>query len=562
MYRLAATVCVIGIALPFAVSADPGGNWQSDLVFYCSPDSSGWTNGKIVDLTGGNGWATYSSTVAHGSVAFDIFEGTLNISTIVNGHFQNTNGLGSWSYNDCGGFSSGESGFVLMYPSAAWSPMRSWAQSGSGVSPTSDYAIIEFGVNTPLVHVVSGAISSNTTWHTGRIYKISRAASIDSGITLTVEPGAIVKFATATSSLTINGTLNAIGSVASTTYFTSLHDDLIGGDTNGNATSTSPNANDWELITIGSGGTANFGYAEIRYGGANSSPMIHNNGGTLTIATSTIRNSAAHGIKTSAGTTTVTNSDVAFNDYGLYLAGGSMSITASSTIHNNTTYGAFNNTSATSSFFAENNYWATGTSTATSGPYHVTLNPGGTGDSVSSYIDFDPWIGKASTTSLAHYVIEGSTAVQPGLCNVPYHASTTYATALTNAVNTWNAQPRVSLAATSSTSSIWTVLIYDVNKPYESWRGQTSHGYALELLPSQATSTVELNTYYLDNDQNTSVTQKTVTHELGHVLGLDHSFSGNVMYAHPSSQTALGDQDLIDYDYQWGYERDWTNVCL
>jgi hypothetical protein len=28
-----------------------------------------------------------------------------------------------------------------------------------------------------------------------------------------------------------------------------------------------------------------------------------------------------------------------------------------------------------------------------SGPYHATLNPTGTGGSVSDYVDFDPWLG-------------------------------------------------------------------------------------------------------------------------------------------------------------------------
>jgi len=37
---------------------------------------------------------------------------------------------------------------------------------------------------------------------------------------------------------------------------------------------------------------------------------------------------------------------------------------------------------------AENNNWG-----AVTGPYHPTLNPGGTGDSVSDNVDFEPWLG-------------------------------------------------------------------------------------------------------------------------------------------------------------------------
>ena len=37
---------------------------------------------------------------------------------------------------------------------------------------------------------------------------------------------------------------------------------------------------------------------------------------------------------------------------------------------------------------AESNWWGDAT-----GPYHPTANPGGLGDSVSDYVDFDPWLG-------------------------------------------------------------------------------------------------------------------------------------------------------------------------
>ena len=36
---------------------------------------------------------------------------------------------------------------------------------------------------------------------------------------------------------------------------------------------------------------------------------------------------------------------------------------------------------------ADSNWWGHAT-----GPYHLTLNPGGMGDSVSDYVDFDPWL--------------------------------------------------------------------------------------------------------------------------------------------------------------------------
>lgn len=404
-------------------------------------------------------------------------------------------------------------------------------------------------------------IATSTTWQHGKTYKISGNVQINSGVTVTVEPGAIVKFDTATSSsLIINGTLNAAGSTASTTFFTSIKDDIVGGDFNNDGVTTSPNFGDWGNITINTGGTATIGNAVVRYGGDSgiADGMIRNNGGSLNIATTTVSYSETTGIMNITGTTTVVASDISFNDYGLYLGGGNISVTATSTIHDNVDYGAFNATAATSSFFAQNNYWATATATAESGPYNLGSNPTGTANPVSDYISFDPWIGKL-VTDLPHYVITDSAAIQPAACILPYTASTTYTAELNNAINTWNALPRIDIVAATS-SSIWNLEINDEYRPDQVWRGLTSHGYVIVALPDQATSTILLNSYLL-NGNSSNYIEKTIAHELGHALGLNHSFNGNIMYALAAPQTALGSQDELDYDYQWSTERDWTNVC-
>jgi len=57
-----------------------------------------------------------------------------------------------------------------------------------------------------------------------------------------------------------------------------------------------------------------------------------------------------------------------------------------SNISGNAGYGV-RNTAPSSLVLAEYNWWGDST-----GPYHPTLNPGGLGDSVSDYVDFDPWL--------------------------------------------------------------------------------------------------------------------------------------------------------------------------
>lgn len=79
----------------------------------------------------------------------------------------------------------------------------------------------------------------------GQVYAISGGINVPAGERLTTS-GAILKFRFNTS-MTVAGELLAQG-----TTFTSIHDDVAGGDTNLNGFDTQPNAGDWAAITFGS----------------------------------------------------------------------------------------------------------------------------------------------------------------------------------------------------------------------------------------------------------------------------------------------------------------------
>ena len=95
---------------------------------------------------------------------------------------------------------------------------------------------------------ITSSITTNTTWGptgtvVGDIFWVRNSIGINPGVTLTIEPGVIVKF-DLFRNLTISGTLTAAGTVGNEIVFTSIRDD-VGGDTNGDANATVPNASDW-----------------------------------------------------------------------------------------------------------------------------------------------------------------------------------------------------------------------------------------------------------------------------------------------------------------------------
>ncbi len=104
---------------------------------------------------------------------------------------------------------------------------------------------------------VSGAISSNTTWTSDNIYILNQKVVVESGVTLTIQPGTIIKGRPGTGSLASalivarGGKLEAVGTPSLPIIFTSTSDNIAIGETAG----TNLNENDrglWGgLIVLG-----------------------------------------------------------------------------------------------------------------------------------------------------------------------------------------------------------------------------------------------------------------------------------------------------------------------
>jgi protocatechuate 3,4-dioxygenase beta subunit len=173
----------------------------------------------------------------------------------------------------------------------------------------------EVEIRYALQSLAGGSLTTDTTWGGTFAYHLGGDLTIPSGVTLTVEPGAVVKLGPKKGiTVQAGGTLVAHGTLARPITFTSLTDDSAGGDTNGDGSATAPAPGDWRWIKI-DGGTASFDHSLIAYGGGTASGSWDQTGclttsgaASLTLANSTLRDSFFDGVLAWGGTVAITNS--------------------------------------------------------------------------------------------------------------------------------------------------------------------------------------------------------------------------------------------------------------
>lgn len=96
-----------------------------------------------------------------------------------------------------------------------------------------------------------GNLKANETWAADKVHLIENDVLVESGVVLTIEPGAVIKFLFGVS-LIVNdgGIVDASASLTLSITFTSLSDDSADGDTNLDDNRSFPNPGDWGgLIT-------------------------------------------------------------------------------------------------------------------------------------------------------------------------------------------------------------------------------------------------------------------------------------------------------------------------
>src|SRR3990167_7369885 len=206
---------------------------------------------------------------------------------------------------------------------------------------------------------VSGAISSDTTWSSsGGVYVIDSSFSVATGTTLTIEPGTIIKAKTTYyGGPSIYGELVVLGTSELPIYFTSISDDSVGGDTNGDGPSVGVSGG-WQGLFFKQGSTGIFDYANISYAGYGGYAYsnlnyvgIENDGGTLDIQHSNVRDNSrilfdwaigyypvGTGIYNKSGILSISDSVIDNNGSGIFSEFGDVTI-SNSIIKNNSIRG-------------------------------------------------------------------------------------------------------------------------------------------------------------------------------------------------------------------------------
>jgi len=132
---------------------------------------------------------------------------------------------------------------------------------------------------------ISGTIAdgSGGPLLSGQVYHATSSLTVALAQTLTVQSGAIVKFANG-AQLSVSGTLDVNGSTGSRVKFSSITDDAAGGDTNGDGGATIPVPGAWRGVLVNAGATVHLDDTDILYTGNAGFSAVHVNGSGTTIS--------------------------------------------------------------------------------------------------------------------------------------------------------------------------------------------------------------------------------------------------------------------------------------
>ena len=112
-----------------------------------------------------------------------------------------------------------------------------------------------------------GTLEADQLWIGNRVYLVTNDIVVPNGMVLNILEGAVIKFASNKRIIVqAGGNVFVKGSYEKQVVFTSIKDDSVGGDSNGDGNASLPSMGDWGGILL-DGGSGEFKYAKFRYGG-------------------------------------------------------------------------------------------------------------------------------------------------------------------------------------------------------------------------------------------------------------------------------------------------------
>jgi hypothetical protein len=200
----------------------------------------------------------------------------------------------------------------------------------------------------------------------GRDVIIRGALTVALNTVLTVQAGTVIKFNPG-GRIVLSGRMTANGTGADRIIFTSVKDDSIAGDTNGNAAANAPAAGDWESIRFASSaGASVLDYVTVRYGGSNSATgALFLDGSAPSLGHLIVMGSQYRGLYGQNSSAAITDAVFSQNDIGMYNGTTAFMTVTDSDLYSNPNYGLLN-ANAGHSLDATDNWWgnANGSSTA------------------------------------------------------------------------------------------------------------------------------------------------------------------------------------------------------